>query len=466
MRIEGFGQSPGATCWLQQAPRRTGTEVAAQFNRNRRDGSVASNSALRSCFNERERLKWLICMNVDASFLLMLAGAGAPFFFLVFLFPKGKAEQVARHGPDWGTISRAASKTEFALLFLRPDGHVEWANPAFLRVTGYEAVEVIGKAFGATLLGCLQSAKASQQIKTGLSGRKAFNLDLLCAHKDGHRYWLGLHLCPVLDEHERGLNFIAMASDVSARKRNEDELGRIHRRNELFLNAAGEGIFGLDLQGIITFINPAAARMTRCEPGDLIGKPASAILHQLRQVKRPAQQEPDFLETIYQDGKVLIGEADQFKRKDGAIFPVEYTSTSIREGNNLVGAVFIFRDVTDRKQSESLRSRQTRQFALRADIGFALAGSETLRTLLQRCAQAMVKQLDGAFARIWTLNQEENVLELQASAGIYTRIDGHYSRIPVGDGAKVGLIARDRIPQLTNDLINDPQVTEREGGKG
>src|SRR5205085_3997351 len=108
-----------------------------------------------------------------------------------------------------------------------------------------------------------------------------------------------------------------------------------------------------------------------------------------------------------------------------------------------------------------LLTRQTRQFAFRAEIGFALAGNDSLRTLLQRCAQALVKHLEGSFARIWTLNTDDNVLELQASAGIYTRIDGHYSRIPAGTG-KVGAIARDKIPQLTNDLINDPEVTDRD----
>src|SRR5205814_2299653 len=122
-----------------------------------------------------------------------------------------------------------------------------------------------------------------------------------------------------------------VGADMTARKRAEDELARANRRNEMFLNSAGEGIFALDLQGAITFINPAAARMTGWEPAELLGKPASTILHQLRLVKPAAGQEPHFLASTYQDGTVLIGEVDQFKRKDAAIFPVEYTSAAIRE---------------------------------------------------------------------------------------------------------------------------------------
>src|SRR5205085_2118904 len=99
-----------------------------------------------------------------------------------------------------------------------------------------------------------------------------------------------------------------------------------------------------------------------------------------------------------------------------------------------------------------------------ADVGFALAASDTLNNVLQRCAQALIKHLDAAFARIWTLNADDNVLELQASAGLYTRIDGQYSRVPVGEGTKIGLIARDQIPQMTNDLKNDLQVSDRDWG--
>ena len=397
-------------------------------------------------------------MNFDVGIVLMVAGALA--CVLVYLF--SKPGRVAQSGLDLAKIAQVINKTEHAVLLAKPDGSIQWVNPAFTRVSGYEAADAHGKLLGAVLLGSLHSPKAVQQIKNGLMARRSFTIDMLCAHKDGHRYWLSLHLSPVLDGSEKLTNFIGVGADITAQKRTDDETVRVTRRNEMFLNAAGEGIFGLDLQGAITFINPAAGRMTGWEPSELIGKPASTILRQLRIAKPAPSQEPHFLAATYQDGTILVGDADQFKRKDGAIFPVEYTSTAIREGNNVVGAVFIFRDITDRKQTESLRSRQTRQFALRADVGFALAGSDNLKNVLQRCAQSVIKHLDGAFARIWTLNADESTLELQASAGLYTHIDGNYSRIQVGNGTKVGLIARDRIPQMTNDLINDPQVSDRD----
>jgi diguanylate cyclase (GGDEF)-like protein/PAS domain S-box-containing protein len=76
----------------------------------------------------------------------------------------------------------------------------------------------------------------------------------------------------------------------------------------------------------------------------------------------------------------------------------------------------------------------------------------------------MVRHLDAAFARIWTLNEEEDVLELEASAGMYTRIDGPHSRVPVGE-FKIGLIGQEHQPHLTNDVLGDPHISDKEWAK-
>jgi PAS domain S-box-containing protein len=80
--------------------------------------------------------------------------------------------------------------------------------------------------------------------------------------------------------------------------------------------------------------------------------------------------------------------------------------------------------------------------------------------MLRQCAEAMVRHLDGAFARIWALNEAENVLELQASAGMYTHTDGAHRRMPVGQ-YKIGLIAQERKPHLTNAVFTDPRVHDQ-----
>jgi PAS domain S-box-containing protein len=114
-------------------------------------------------------------------------------------------------------------------------------------------------------------------------------------------------------------------------------------------------------------------------------------------------------------------------------------------------------DIEDRKRAEDA---QVRQVGVRADVSAAFSKPISLAEILSGCTEAIVRHLDAAFARIWTLSKDESVLELQASAGIYTRLDGSYSRIPVGD-LKVGLIARQKQAHFTNDVLNDPRVHDK-----
>jgi PAS domain S-box-containing protein len=118
-------------------------------------------------------------------------------------------------------------------------------------------------------------------------------------------------------------------------------------------------------------------------------------------------------------------------------------------------------DITERRETEEAIAKQAHLAAFTGDIGLVLTQAATLPEMLQKSTEVMVKHLDAAFARIWAYNPTENVLELRASAGIYTHINGPHARVPVGQ-FKIGLIAQERQPHLTNDVLNDPRVGDKE----
>ncbi|PSB04394.1 hypothetical protein C7B64_04255 [Merismopedia glauca CCAP 1448/3] len=124
----------------------------------------------------------------------------------------------------------------------------------------------------------------------------------------------------------------------------------------------------------------------------------------------------------------------------------------------LDGAIF---DISDRQQTEADLLERVHLSILTAEISTALTQSSTLPEMLKGCAEALWRRMNIAFARIWTLNEAEQVLELQASAGTYTHLDGTHSRIRVGE-YKIGEIAQSRQPHLTNDVLHDPKVHDKE----
>jgi PAS domain S-box-containing protein len=124
----------------------------------------------------------------------------------------------------------------------------------------------------------------------------------------------------------------------------------------------------------------------------------------------------------------------------------------------------------ERKRAEEERARLlareaarvNHQAALRVEVSSALNQLDiTLPQMLQRCVQAVVNHLDAAFARVWLLNEEGDTLALQASAGMYTHLNGTHQFVPVGQ-LKIGLIAQERRPYLTNDVLNDPHISDKE----
>jgi signal transduction histidine kinase/DNA-binding response OmpR family regulator len=120
-----------------------------------------------------------------------------------------------------------------------------------------------------------------------------------------------------------------------------------------------------------------------------------------------------------------------------------------------------------KRQAELLRAREAEAFALLVgEVGKALVSARTLREMLQLSSEAAVQHIDAALVRIWTLNEGEDALELAASAGMYTHVDGAHGRVDVGQ-LKIGKIARERKPHITNSLqtdsLGDHEWARREG---
>jgi diguanylate cyclase (GGDEF)-like protein/PAS domain S-box-containing protein len=134
------------------------------------------------------------------------------------------------------------------------------------------------------------------------------------------------------------------------------ENDRLARDNEGIITAAGEGILRSDLEGRVTYANPAALKMLGYSLAEVLGRHSHSLFHHTRPngTHYPAAECPA--------GKTLTEGATQritgelFWRKDGSSLAVDYTSAPIREGGQIVGAAVVFDDVTHQRQmKEQLR---------------------------------------------------------------------------------------------------------------
>lgn len=138
-------------------------------------------------------------------------------------------------------------------------------------------------------------------------------------------------------------------------ERTLDELRHLRTMHELILNAAGEGIYGLDSEGKATFGNAATMEILGWKPEEVIGKKSHDIHHHSHPDGSPYPRAECPIYAALQDGEVHRVDDEVFWHVDGSPVPVEYTSTPIRQDGKIQGAVVVFRDILERKEIERQR---------------------------------------------------------------------------------------------------------------
>ncbi|MBF0381492.1 MAG: PAS domain-containing protein [Magnetococcales bacterium] len=176
------------------------------------------------------------------------------------------------------------------------------------------------------------------------------------------------------------------------RKLAQQTLLKMSNQNNMLLNCAGEGIFGLDKNGLITFINPAACEMIDRTQDELLGNSKLDLIQHTSEDGTAFGRENCHILAVLNDGESRHINDELFWCKDGTSFQVEYLSTPIVEDDNIVGAVVVFSDITDRTLSE----RRTRRL---------LAFQEVLNVIHQISFKdiPLNKQLDRALKEILTI---------------------------------------------------------------
>jgi diguanylate cyclase (GGDEF)-like protein/PAS domain S-box-containing protein len=170
--------------------------------------------------------------------------------------------------------------------------------------------------------------------------------------KSGEVYWIRERGQIFCNDQGKMVSIAGTFSDITEQHDLETKLERYRQQNEMILNSVGEGLFGMDRQGNVTFFNPAALQLTGYQANEVIGQNLHALIHHKRAdgTAYPVVECP--MNNTLTTGKINQIDDEIFWTRNGEPLPVEYMTTPIKQDEQVVGVVGVFRDITQRKLGE------------------------------------------------------------------------------------------------------------------
>ncbi|MFU1927186.1 response regulator [Bordetella hinzii] len=272
------------------------------------------------------------------------------------------------------------------MLVVDEHGVIVMVNPQLEQMFAYDSGELVGRC--AEILLPENARKLHKRYRNAYfangvkspAGLGVQNLD--GKRKDGSVFpvEVGLSLLPAVGE--RGVCACASVRDITERKAAQDKLASLEERSRQILGSVTDGIVGMDMEGVVTFANPAAPAMLGYTEDEFIGRNLHALAHHHYPDGREFPRSACSMHLTIQDGLPRTVDDEVLWLKDGTALPVEYSTTPVFKNGALVGSVTVYRDITERKAvQEAMRRAQAQaEDATKAKSDFLANMSHEIRT--------------------------------------------------------------------------------------
>ena len=250
-----------------------------------------------------------------------------------------------------------------AMVLTDRSGNIEWANPAFTRLTGYTYAEVAGKKLSLLKSG-IHPASFYRELWQEILAGKVWHGELINRRRDGTLYTEEMTITSVRTEQDEITHFIAVKQDVTERRQAEEAVWLEKERAQVTLESIGDAVITTDVRGNIDYLNPVAVELTGWDNAQGVGLPLLKVFNIIDEETGESVENP--VERAIRDGRV-VGLANHalLIHRDGYAFAIENSAAPIRnrEGQTL-GAVLVFHDVSDKRNMMRQLAHQAHHDAL------------------------------------------------------------------------------------------------------
>jgi PAS domain S-box-containing protein len=270
------------------------------------------------------------------------------------------------------------------------EGRLTSLNAFTAETLGYRAQDLIGRSVGELLDSdgavafhdCLQTLQTKEEWQGALPLRRGDGVYRRIAFRSLHMELPGER--PFILNH---------GIDVTEQHEAEEALRMATRQRELILESVGDGIYGIDLEGRLTFMNQAAARMLGYTPEQLTGRDVHELIQHTHADGTPYVKSNNPILKAMRRREPIRMRDEVFWRMDGSAIPVEFSANPLIEHGEISGMVVAFQDVSERRRLEKMKDEfistvshelRTPLTSLRASLGLISSGSLDKRPEKQR----------------------------------------------------------------------------------
>ena len=280
-----------------------------------------------------------------------------------------------------------------------PDTTLTFVNHAYAQFYGTEPQELIGKRW-LDFAAPDERPRFLEELSSFTPEHPQRQEETSSTRIDPDVRWNPCHLYSFFDDAGHIISFQTFGTDITARKRAEEQLARQIDLLTAITDSAADAIFVSDGEERITFMNPAAERIFGWSREQLMGRKQHDAIHHRYPDGRPYPASECPLRRVYATGETLVGHEDVFFRKDGSPVPVACSNAPLKIEGRIAGAVLVAHDITQRKEAERALSESENRMRALLDASqdeILLLGIEGDVLAINKAAEhRLARRADGA----------------------------------------------------------------------
>ena len=260
-------------------------------------------------------------------------------------------------------------------------GNITYVNDKFLKISGYSEQELIGKNHRMIKSG-EHSEEFFRELWRTVANGKVWHGQVRNLAKDGSSYWVEATVVPFMSQEGKPYQYVSMRTDITAQKAMEQQVKADRLLLQNVMDTLGEGVYMLDREGRCTYLNGEAEAILGWTLEELRGKKMHDVIHsQLPDGTQVSAQDCPVHQSMLEN-KVFRSEVDYFQHKNGTLFPIAIVASPMLDGEEVIGSVAAFQDISERKftERELLRAKEAAEAASKAKGDFLATMSHEIRT--------------------------------------------------------------------------------------